>query len=151
MAYFRANDPETGKWRFLTAKLDGSDEKVLHIEPSFHYLPRWLSWSPDGKTIAYPDIPIGAFGGISLLDLDSGKIKTLTLADKEMEAVQWSTAGDGLFVTYRQKGPDLLRIQIGFLSLSDGKVRPISRDTNSYSTLTLSADGKTLATVQQKQ
>ena len=33
MAYFRANDPETGKWRFLSAKLDGSDEKVLHIEP----------------------------------------------------------------------------------------------------------------------
>jgi Tol biopolymer transport system component len=41
-------------------------------------------------------------------------------------------------------------MQIGYLSLSDGQVRPISRDTNSYSTLTLSADGKTLATVQQK-
>jgi eukaryotic-like serine/threonine-protein kinase len=151
MAYFRANDPETGKYRFLSAKLDGSDEKVLRIEPSMHYLPRWLAWSPDGKKIAYPDIPPGAFGAMSLFDLATGKIQTLTFADKDIEALQWSLGGDGLFVTYHQKGPDFIRSQIGFVSLSDGQVRPISRDTNSYSTLTLSADGKTLATVQQKR
>jgi eukaryotic-like serine/threonine-protein kinase len=149
MAYFRANDPETGKWRLLSAKLDGSDEKVLHIQP-MSYLPRWLAWSPDGKKIAYPDVLSGAFGGISQFDLNSGKIQTLTFADKDILALQWSTGDDGLFVTYREKGPDLGRFQIGFVSLADGQVRPISRDTNSYSTLTLSADGKTLATVQQK-
>jgi serine/threonine protein kinase len=149
MAYFRGNDPETGKYRLLSAKLDGSDEKVLHIEPLV-YLPRWLAWSPDGKKIAYPDVPRDAFGGMSLFDLDTGKIKTLTFADKFVLALQWSAAGDGLFVTFQQKGPDFNRGQIGFVSLSDGQVRPISRDTNSYSTLTLSADGKTVATVQQK-
>ncbi len=149
MAYFRANDPETGKLRFLTAKLDGSDEKVLHVEP-LHFLPRWLAWSPDGKTIAYPDIPAGAFGAIGLFDVATSKIQTLTFPDKNISALQWSVGGDGLFVTYRQKGPDLGRSQLGFVSLPDGRVRPISRDTNSYSTLTVSADGKTLATVQQK-
>ncbi|MFZ3262860.1 MAG: hypothetical protein WA172_02575 [Terriglobales bacterium] len=154
MAYFRANDPETGKRRLLSAKLDGSDEKALFIQP-LTYLPRWLAWSPDGKRIAYPDDPHGAFGALSLFDVESGEIKTLTFADKEITALQWSTGGDGLFVTYRQKGPDLGRIQIGFVSLSDGRVsdgevRPISHDTNTYSTLTLSANGNTLATVQQK-
>ncbi len=149
MAYFRANDPETGKWRLLTAKLDGSDEKVLHIEP-LNYLPHWVAWSPDGKTIAYPDIQPGAFGGISQFDLNNGKIQTLIFADKNVSALQWSNSGDGLFVTYQQKGPDVGRFQIGFVSLRDSQVRPISRDTNSYSTLSLSADGKTLATVQQK-
>jgi eukaryotic-like serine/threonine-protein kinase len=149
MAYFRANDPEAGKYRFLSAKLDGSDEKVLRITP-LTYLPRWLSWSPDGKRIAYPDGQPGAFGAMSLFDVENAKIQTLTFADKEIQALQWSAAGDGLFVIYRQKGPDIARMQIGFLSLADGQVRRISRDTNSYSTLTLSADGKTLATVQQK-
>jgi serine/threonine protein kinase len=149
MAYFRANDPETGKVQLLSAKLDGSDEKVLHVEPLV-FLPRWLAWSPDGKKIAYPDNRPGEFGGMSLFDLESGKIKTLTFADKQPTALQWSTGGDGLFVTYRQKGPDLGRVQIGFISLSDGQVRPVSHDTNTYSTLTLSADGRTLATVQQK-
>ncbi len=149
MAYFRANDPETGKLRLLNARLDGSDEKVLFDIP-LSYLPRWLAWSPDGKKIAYPDIPSGTFGAVSLYDLDGGKISIIPFSDKEITALQWSTVGEGLFVTYRQKGPDLGRIQIGFISLSDGQVHAISHDTNTYSTLTFSADGKTLATVQQK-
>ncbi len=149
MAYFRANDPETGKVWLLSSKLDGSDEKILHVEP-LTFLPRWVVWSPDGKHLAYPNNPHGAFGALSLFTVDSGQIKTLTFPDKEITAIQWSTPGDGLFVTYRKKGPDLARIQIGFISLSDGQVQPISHDTNTYSTLTLSADGKTLATVQQK-
>jgi serine/threonine protein kinase len=149
MAYFRANDPEAGKRRLLVAKIDGSDEKVLQNVP-LTLLPRWLSWSPDGKTLAYSDDPKGAFGAISFFTVDSGKVKTRTTPDKFITGLQWSASGDGLFVIYQQKGPDVARGQIGFLSISDGEVRPISRDTNSYSTLTLSADGKTLATVQQK-
>jgi Tol biopolymer transport system component len=61
LAYFRANDPEPGKYRLLSAKLDGSDEKVLHIQP-LSYLPRQLAWSPDGQKIAYPDVLPSAFG-----------------------------------------------------------------------------------------
>jgi hypothetical protein len=41
-------------------------------------------------------------------------------------------------------------VQIGYVALADGQLRLISRDTNSYATLSLSADGKMLATVQQK-
>jgi len=55
-----------------------------------------------------------------------------------------------MFVIYWQKGPNFGRGQIGYVTLADGQLRGISRDTNSYSTLSLSADGKTLATVQQK-
>ena len=87
---------------------------------------------------------------LRLYDVDSGKKQILTFADKAMLAMQWSITGDGLFVTFREKGPNVGRMQIGFVSLPDGQLHPISRDTNNYSTLTLSADGKTLATVQQK-
>ena len=51
--------------------------------------------------------------------------------------MNWSSAGDGLFVNYQQKGPNFNRRQIGFVGLSDGQLRPISRDTNSYATLSL--------------
>jgi Tol biopolymer transport system component len=52
---------------------------------------------------------------------------------------------------YAQKGPDYMRrSQIGFFPEDGAQFQPITRDTNSYATLTLSADGKTLATVQAK-
>ena len=150
MAYIRGNNPETGKYRLLEANLDGSDEKVLHIAPMVS-LARWLGWSPDGKQIAYPEVQPGtALSGINLFDHDTGKIRTLTFADKAVWEMTWSSGGDGLFVIYQQKGPNFNRRQIGYVALADGQLRPISRDTNSYATLSLSADGKTLATVQQK-
>jgi eukaryotic-like serine/threonine-protein kinase len=150
IAYIRANNPDIGKYRLLSANLDGTDEKALYISP-MRALARWLTWSPDGKKIAYPELqPAGAFGGINVFDFDSEKIRTLTFADKAPSEMVWSSSGDGLFVVYRQKGPNFARSQIGFVTLADGQLHPISRDTNSYSTLSLSADGKTLATVQQK-
>ena len=150
MAYIRGNDPETGKYRLLDANLDGSDEKVLHIAPIV-YVPRWLTWSPNGKQLAYPEVqPGNALSGINLFDYDTKKIQTLTFADKAIWEMTWSPQGDGLFVIYQQKGPNFNRRQIGYVSLADVQLRPISRDTSSYATLSLSADGKMLATVQQK-
>jgi serine/threonine protein kinase len=151
MAYFRANNPETGKYRLLSANLDGGDEKVLLSAPLTSGLARSLTWSPDGKKIVYAAFqPGNALGGINLFDVQTGKIQTLTFADKAIFEMSWSSAGDGLFVNYQQKGPNFNRRQIGYVALADGQVRPISRDTNSYATLSLSADGKSLATVQRK-
>ena len=73
LAYIRANDPEAGKYRLLSANLDGSDEKILYIA-SLNNLARWLAWSPDGKQIAFPEgSPVDSLGGINLLHLDTGK------------------------------------------------------------------------------
>jgi eukaryotic-like serine/threonine-protein kinase len=150
LAFIRANNPETGKYRLLSANLDGSDEKTLHISPLVG-MGRSLSWSPDGKRIAYNELqPANGIGGINLFDVDTGKLQTLTLADQMIWEVNWSSNGDGLYVVYSQKGPNYNRRQIGYVTVADGRLRLISRDINSYATLSLSADGKTLATVQQK-
>jgi len=151
LAYIRANNPEPGKYRVLSANLDGGDEKVLLTEPLQSGLARSMTWSPDGKRIAFPAFQPGdALGGINLLDVQTGKIQTLAFADKAIFEMNWSSAGDGLFVNYQQKGPNFNRRQIGYVALADGQVRPISRDTNSYVTLSVSTDGKSLATVQRK-
>ena len=51
---------------------------------------------------------------------------------------------------YREKGPNYGRTQIGLISRADSKIQPVTRDTNDYETLTISGDGKTVATVQVK-
>ena len=150
MAYIRANDPEAGKYRLLDAKLDGTDQQVLYSVP-LTILARWLAWSPDGKTIAYPEFrPANALGGINLFDVGSRKLRTLAFSDKTIWEMAWSVTGEGLFVIYQQKGSNYSHRQLGFVSVSDAQFHPISRDTNSHATLSLSADGKALATVQQK-
>src|SRR5271155_2987445 len=53
IAYLRGNDPEVGKYRILSANLDGNDEKVLLIAPAPGNTPPVFStWSPDGRQIA---------------------------------------------------------------------------------------------------
>ncbi|HEV2182489.1 MAG TPA: protein kinase [Candidatus Acidoferrales bacterium] len=149
MAYMRANDPEVGKWRVLTASIDGGDEKVLEIEPGQNP-PQFLAWSSDGENIAESLLqPGNALGGIDALDVASGKaLSVARFDDKRVFELAWLPDGHGLLMLYIAKG--IGRGQIGFVSFPGWNFQTITRDTNAYRTLTLSADGKSLATVQAK-
>jgi Tol biopolymer transport system component len=63
---------------------------------------------------------------------------------------RWLPEGKRLIVVYAEKGPNSTRRQVGLVSTTDAKLLPVTRDTYSYSDLTLSADGKIAATVQVK-
>ncbi|MGH9731246.1 MAG: protein kinase domain-containing protein [Candidatus Acidiferrales bacterium] len=147
MAYSRANDPEVGKWRVLTANIDGDDEKVLQLEPGQNP-PQFLAWSSNGNNIAESLFqPDNALGGIDALDVASGKARSVArFDDKRVVELAWLPDGRGLLMMYIAKG--IGRGQIGFVSVPDWKFQTLTRDTNAYRTLTLSADGKSLATVQ---
>jgi serine/threonine protein kinase/Tol biopolymer transport system component len=151
VAYVRANDPEIGKSRLLSADLSGNDEKILRIAPILESS-AYLSWSPDGQQLALSLFqPDQALGGIDLFDIAGGKTTRLaTLNDKVFFELHWLPDGRGILAIYQQAGPSFSRAQIGFISRSGGPPQPITRDTNRYLNLTLSADGKTLASVQQK-
>jgi eukaryotic-like serine/threonine-protein kinase len=151
IAYARANDPEVGKYQFLTATLDGNDEKILLIDAAMN-MPRHLAWSPNGRQIARDLVqPGSALGGIDLLDVENAKTEQLAIFDdKVINGLSWSPDGHEIFVNYRLRGPNFLHGQIGWLPSTGGEFHPLTRDTNGYETLTVSADGKTLATVQTK-
>ncbi len=151
IAYARANDPEVGKYRLLTANSDGSDETILQIAPNgAGDLPRSMTWSPDGKKITYALFTLGdVLGTIKSFDVAGKQEEPLAAFKNELLFdIAWLPGGQWLLARYDQKGPSYVRSQIGLLSHSGGQIQPVTRDTNEYDTLTLSADGKTAATVQ---
>jgi eukaryotic-like serine/threonine-protein kinase len=150
MAFVRANDPENGKWRLLEANTDGSSERVLQIAP-INVIPPCVSvsWSPDGKRIAC-NVSAGRAGTIDLFDVASKKTSTFAqFPDHAIQELAWLPGGRGLLVLY-QDATEANHSQIGFVAYPSGQFRAVSRDTNDYQNLTLSADGKTFATVQSK-
>jgi eukaryotic-like serine/threonine-protein kinase len=150
MAYLRANDPVVGKFLILTAKMDGSDEKTAYAGPT--PFPPWLAWSPDGKLIAYI-LAAGqdAQGVVRTIDLASGKDQPLaTLTDKFATSVAWMPDGRGLMIVYTDRSTGFQRAQIGFVSFPDGQFHALTNDTNGYQTLSISADGKSIAAMQRQ-
>ena len=148
IAYVRQNEPEVGKYRIFTASLEGNDEKALQIG-AISEAPTFLAWSPKGDRIFCSQyLPERGLGAIDILEVGAGKLHRLvTFKDKFPGAIHWSPDSRALFVLYRQTGASFGRGQIGSLRRNGGDIEPITRDTNRYTTLTLSADGKTLATV----
>jgi eukaryotic-like serine/threonine-protein kinase len=151
MAFVRANDPELGKFLVLTTNIDGTDEKIITTGPTA-FFPNLVAWSPDGNQIALviPG-PGQASLSIQLHDLVSSKVRTLArFNDLPLNDIIWLPDGRGLVATYQRDIGFVARSQIGFISNPAGQFHTITKDTNDYQTLTVSADGKTLATVQQK-
>ena len=151
MAFARANDPEVGKYRLLTANPDGNDETILRIAPNRgDDFARHVSWSPDGKRIAYSVYTLGeVLGAIKTFDVASQQVQTLSSFPNELvHDIAWLPTGQWLFALYQGKGPGYGQAQIGMIPRSGGTIQPVTRDTNGYSALTLSADGKIAATVQ---
>ena len=148
IAYLRANDPELNKWRLLEANLDGSDEKTLLVTPDRN-LPDYVAWSPDGKRIALstgnlPNV------GITMFDLATRKVNPFaTFEDKFALQFAWAPDGHSIYLVYpvAQK-PFSLKTKVGSISYPEGKFQPIISDVNDHVDITVSADGGTLATVQ---
>ncbi len=148
IAYIRQNDPEIGKYRIFIASLEGNGETVLRMG-AISERPDFLAWSPRGDQIFYSQcLAEQGLGAIEILDVGTGKShRFVAFKDKFLNEIHWSPGGRALFAIYRQTGANFRRGQIGFLPSTGGDVEPITRDTSSYATLTLSADGRTLATV----
>ena len=146
-AYLRENDPEFGKYLLLVVNSDGASKRVIASGPTSE-APYSPSWSPDGKEIATGsgrDIT-----AVDLFDVASGKIRQMPgNGFGVVEELQWMPDVTGVIVNYRGVETGYLRAQVGFLTTS-GELHPITQDTNYYHTLTISPNGTTLATVQEK-
>ena len=139
MAYMQANDPEAGKYRLLTANLDGSDEKVLQIAPL--PFPDSLSWSPDGNShrvcLLLQRQGASAF---SVFDIATGKDTALTaFSERTFADLAWTPDGRGLIVNYADRMSGSTNQQIGFVAYPDGRFQSLTNDVHGYQDLSISA------------
>jgi serine/threonine protein kinase len=151
MAFTRSNDPEKGKFSLITSNLDGTDEKIVAGGPSTFYSDL-VAWSPDVRQIVLAILGPGE--GQTLIqskDLKSFQLRTVAhFDDLPVRKLAWLPDQGGLMAIYGKGMGFLERGQIGFISYPDGRFHTITNDTSNYETLTVSGDGKTLATVQEK-
>lgn len=112
-----------------------------------------LAWSPDGSTIAVTVAPLRApfRSAILFIDLASGQSNPLMRSkDRLYQDLKWTSDGRGLYVLFSNRNTGFDRRQIGYFSYPGGEFREVTRDANFYQGLSLSADGRTIATVQRK-
>ena len=154
VAYARMNDPEIGKWVLLEARAEGGAEENLLVSP-LSDAPVSLAWSPDGLYIAISTFGYTGkyFSAIDLFNLTTRQVEPFArFSDKLPFNVAWSPNGKSLlFVFVRMEKASLANYQIGAFSYPDGRFRPITNDASQHPSLSISADGQTLASVQRQE
>ena len=151
IAYTRANDPEVGKWRLLTAAPDGSDERTV-FSKSLPNFPRAIRWMPDGKKILISAIQSGdALGAVQELDVASGEMKIVAKYDDIRVGTALPAMNAlGAFVDLARIDSLDVHTQLAFISLPSAKVHSITNDTNDYHGISIAADNKTITSVLRK-
>jgi Tol biopolymer transport system component len=154
IAYTREGAPEQGKVQILLSDANGGNERVLVTlaQPAGFYGYENLAWSPSGKLLAVTASPAGdSPSRILLVDVRSGQSKSVGASqDRSYKEVRWAPDGTGLYVMYSSRSTGFDRWQIGFVPVPGGEFREITKDTNYYLGLSLSANGKMITTVQSK-
>src|SRR5271154_5325566 len=143
---FKRNE---GEGDLIVANADGSNEKLLSKQNTRLRAP---AWSPDGKLIAAAELNAdqASLSSLDLFDASTGEKQTFKKSDMILESPVWLPDQSGILVVASGRESNFNRDQIGIFSYPQGVYRPITNDTNSYPIISLSADGKTIATVQSQ-
>lgn len=155
---FERGRPATGETLLVIANADGSDEKVLATRKSPEVFRPTASWSPDGKLVATVAIVNASAESVQAVDVATGASSMLTGPERsatdvgDAQAVRWMPDGRGLLISHETLvHPGTFHLS--YVAYPSGVVLPITNDLNSYDRMALdvTADGKTLATVQEER
>jgi serine/threonine protein kinase/sugar lactone lactonase YvrE len=147
LAFMRYDNPDPGKYRLIVRSTDSADEKVLATGSNSEsiFSP---AWSPDGKSIMCAALePTNGLTGLVLIDANSGQRRMFVTSLDAFDHPVWMPDGRGVLVLVRTEETHLNQLQIEYVSYPDGKITPVTRDTNSYSDLSIDNSGQVLATV----
>jgi len=138
-----------GEGDLIVANADGSGEKLLSKQTTRLFDP---VWSPDGKTIVVAEFmaDVSALSALDLFDPVTGAKTIFKKSDLRLQSPIWLPDQSGILVVANGRESNFNRSQIGIISYPQGIYRPITNDTNTYPSISLSSDGKTIAAVQSQ-
>src|SRR5277367_1482485 len=138
-----------GEGDLIVANADGSGEKLLSKQNTRLSSP---AWSPDGKYIAAAELNADqtSLSSLDLFDASTGEKQIFKKSDMFVGSPVWLPDQSGILIVASGRESNFNRNQIGIISYPEGVYRPITNDTNDYPEISLSADGKTIATVQSQ-
>jgi len=147
-AFMRDDNPVEGQYQLIIRSLDSGQERVL-IGGSNNQQIFAPVWSPDGKTIVCSAIHMGkSLQSVIEVDVASGKSKLIY--DDTVRVfipLKWVPDGSGLVGFETEQSWNFSRNQIAYLSYPSAMLAPITRDTNTYSDVSVAASGRILAAV----
>lgn len=149
MAFYRFAYDQ-GTVDLVIANIDGTGERTLVTRRDPTGFDTGIAWSPDGKVIACA----GYEGSAS----DSVKLVAVSVDDGSVRDIDPKLYGSISQITWLGDGKSLLILaadrisgyfyQIFEISYSGGPARRVTNDLANYSDISVTADGKTLLTVQ---
>jgi eukaryotic-like serine/threonine-protein kinase len=148
---FLRSESRNSKFILLTIGTGGEDERELRSMPETYA--NSAVWSPDGKTIAfamfyhenekrYPQIVEIPAGG--------GELKIVWKDEKnnfQPNNLAWLADRSGFLVTVNNSRE--FGAQIWKIDYANGNLQQLTKNQNSYVSLSITADGKNLLTIQQ--
>ena len=145
MAFGRHNGT-TGTSEILLAGVDGSSEKTLYSGSKDMTAP---TWSPDGKLLVVSVLFDGKMTSTLLsIDVNSGEQKVVTASNSMLEDPVWMPDGKNLLLLSTSPETNYNLAQLALLSYPDGLLTQLTKDTSNYRTISVSSDGRTIATSQ---
>ena len=150
ITFVRSDQAATGEDLLMIANADGTNERKLAVRKGDRFFGYGgPAWSPDGKIIASS---VGDYtGGFHLtivgVNVQTGEQKDLTAKKfSDTGRVSWLSDGTGFLINAAELGSN--QNQIWEISYPAGEARPVTHDLNNYGGTSLTADSKSLVTVQ---
>ncbi len=154
LSFIRHNNG-TANQSLILANTDGTGERQVAVSQTGEWFGTWsqsTAWSPDGGRIAVAGgtrTGTRATPDIKILNLDGVETSTIT-GDANwlgIDAVLWLPNGDDLLAIGRD---GTSQGQIYKHTISAGQWRRLTNDLSNYVGLSVTADGKTVVTIQHE-
>ncbi len=144
MAFVR-RDESTNETAIIISDASGQNQHLLVTRrPPESLLSDGLSWSPDGKSIAFSTDNVNGLEEIWSANVADGSISRISNRDwSHVYKVVWLPDGSGVLALARERVGERFR-HIWLISRPDGEARQITNDLNTFllDSLSVSMNGK---------